>query len=701
MRTLLFLILVLAGLAPVSARSETSELPRHDLERQALTAPDRVLEALGPLEQAAAARSDQRELALLALARANACRVIADWTCQRNAGAAATAAGAAAGDPILVIRGQIAEARGWIAQKDFSRGERLLGQAQLALEATPHPELAADVDLAFSSLSFSLGKHSLSGDYARQGLEHLGAGEALPMRVRLMRNLARALAQTGEPAEARTVLDEAVEVSHQFVDPKLSAELSLEIARLARQTGDLAGQIEHGNRVLTLSRELTNTQLEGLGREVLGLAALDQRDLAGAERELDTARAAFASLGLSRDEARVSREQLGVMLERGASGAGLARLLRRMMELETEVIESDRAQAADAFEARLEYARRELEVLRLENQAALSAERANALAARIRLGRFVVAFGALLFIVLATFFVLQRRTNRRLRKALADLQQSEARAVDLLRLGTGYLFLYDVDGRLVMLNPAAAAVFGASPENLVGRPLADFMPSEHHEAWGQSLAKVLAAGRHEGTIPVRRGDGEIRWWRYTSRLSPADLAERYVIGQAVDVTEEIARTESLRRASLYDALTHCYNRRYLQEFEHDHLGDHSWGVVYFDLDGFKRINDTLGHERGDQVLTDFGRFLLERVRADDAVVRIGGDEFVILLARAGEGAVRAQVERLQRDAELAPTAFSMGFAVRSDQENLSETLARADSAMYQSRGRGLATDTWDHPSSGN
>src|SRR5690606_2165527 len=130
---------------------------------------------------------------------------------------------------------------------------------------------------------------------------------------------------------------------------------------------------------------------------------------------------AFGSLGLTRDELRATRQLLVVLLDLGAGADELAPRLRRLLELDQEVAASDRAQAADSFEARLEYARQELAVLRLESEAALATERARALTQRIRLNRVVGALGALTVLVLAVFFWLQRRSNQRLRATMEAL----------------------------------------------------------------------------------------------------------------------------------------------------------------------------------------------------------------------------------------------------------------------------------------
>ena len=182
---------MLAALASLTVQADDrvlveSSLPRHPLEAKALNEPEQVLKQLPALVKRARDSRDSRELALLLLARANACRVIADWPCQRVAGAGAVIASQSANDPILKVRSLIAESRATIAMQDFTRGEKLLGEAELVLKGSPSPELSADVYLAYSSLSNSLGKQALSAEYAQRGLDVLPGDLALPTQARLL-----------------------------------------------------------------------------------------------------------------------------------------------------------------------------------------------------------------------------------------------------------------------------------------------------------------------------------------------------------------------------------------------------------------------------------------------------------------------------------------------------------------------------------
>ncbi len=672
------------ALAPplVGAEGEASDgLPRHALEIRALTEPEAVLAELPAAIETASTSGDDRELALLQLAQANACRVMADWNCQREAGAAAAVASERAGDPILRVRGLIAQARGYIALQDYTRGEQLLGEAQALLARAPSPELSADVFLAYSSLSEFIGKHESGLRYAGLGLEALGDRPALGMRTRLLRNQARAQTRLGQLAAARQSLLDAQRVAEALVDPKLHAELALETARVARLAGDVAEQVRMGDRILELGTQVQNSQLGGLGQEVLGLAALDAGNRDRARQHLQAAAEAFRALGLDRDELRVTRQLLDRLIEDAANPTIWRSLAQRFLTLEREIALSDRAKAADDYEARLKYAEQETEVLRLASEAELARERAQALAQEHRLTRWLMISALVTLVVLAFFFFQQRRSNRQLQAALAARRESEAKATDLLRLSKGMVFLHDLRGELVMVNLATAEALGTLPEQLVGRALGEFLADASRAEYEAYLKRLAQQQQDEGTLVVRNtGTGE-RLWRYSSRLSET---RGYAIGHAVDITEQAREAEALRAENIRDALTRAYNRRYLPLFERE-LGERPWAVINVDLDQFKLINDTHGHDQGDRVLVAMTRYLEQQVAGTDAVVRSGGDEFILLLADADETRVQSLLAHLRAGMGDAPCRYSLGHSLRQHSEPLGDTLARADAEMYALR----------------
>lgn len=649
---------------------------------------------LPALIKAAETAADSHELALLYLAEANACRVTANWQCQRRAGAAALDAAERSGDPILAIRGLINDSRARMALQDFTGGEQVLSRAEAMLKEHPNNELSADVFLAYSSMSHAIGKHQLAAEYAERGLQQLGANGAAPMRARLLRNQARAMAQLGERERARSLLAEGVAASREINDPKLSAEMYLESARLARQDRDYASVQQNAEQIFRLASLLRNSQLQGLGHEIVGLAALDRGDLGSAVTELNSAVVTFRDLGLDRDELRALRDLIDALLNSDAPKADLTGAVRRVIELDRGVLSSDRAQAADDFDTRLKYAEQQLDLLRLSSEATLADERAKASARSSRLSLAVGLLSVATLLVLSVFLILQRRSNRRLRQTYDALHESESRAVDVLRLSSGYVFLHDREGRLLMANPAVAEALGRRDEQLVGALLADFVADADREVFADYLQRINASGQCEGMLRVRHRRGGVRFWRYNSRLSAQAPEHAYVIGHAVDVTDQVEQTEVLREQNLHDELTGCHNRRFLPKFEREHAAPQPWAVINIDLDHFKQINDTQGHERGDQVLAEFARFLERHARPVDHVVRIGGDEFLLLLSNADDAIADQTTNGLRDDRAQAPCAFSLGVAVRQGEEPLSETIARADTQMYQARSwaRGAIAD---------
>lgn len=157
--------------------------------------------------------------------------------------------------------------------------------------------------------------------------------------------------------------------------------------------------------------------------------------------------------------------------------------------------------------------------------------------------------------------------------------------------------------------------------------------------------------------------------------------ETYFHGMLVDITSRKALEERLRELSIRDPLTGCYNRRHLLTVERElfERKESTWGCIYVDIDDFKRYNDEFGHEVGDQTLMRMSRFLMRQVRAEEPVIRMGGDEFLVVLAGATARRTEAVAKRLRLAGEdAAPVGFSLGWAARLESEPFEKTVGRAD-----------------------
>jgi len=278
---------------------------------------------------------------------------------------------------------------------------------------------------------------------------------------------------------------------------------------------------------------------------------------------------------------------------------------------------------------------------------------------------------------------IQDTTDRR--RAVASLEASERRFRQLFHYSLGLICTHDLDGILLSVNPAAAHSLGYPVNSLMGRPLTDFMRPEVVPAFHAYLRRIGDEGSDSGRLELRASNGDLRIWAYHNVLDDDD-DERYVLGHAQDITEQYRQERQLREWSLSDPLTHCFNRRYL-----DQLGeltrDETLGCITVDLDHFKAINDTYGHQRGDDVLVDMASFLRARVRDDDAVVRLGGDEFLLVLRSANEAHLAEVSARLRSEANAAPIAFTLGAAMKQAGTPLDAALSRADERLYEERAR--------------
>lgn len=256
-----------------------------------------------------------------------------------------------------------------------------------------------------------------------------------------------------------------------------------------------------------------------------------------------------------------------------------------------------------------------------------------------------------------------------------------------LRLKEG-IYITTVDGEIIDANPAFLEMFGVeSLEELKGSRTGDFVRPEVR-------AREMAQLERDGSVrdfefQLTRRDGEVRTVTDSAFLSiDPQTGEKYCHGILVDITQRKELQTQLLELSIRDPLTGCYNRRYLntvtRQCEAQPKGE--WGCIYLDIDHFKQYNDTNGHAEGDSVLVKMARFLMRHVRAEEAVVRVGGDEFLVVLCDSGQDQTEHVVSRL-RDAapSSAPVQFSMGWAARRDGESFEDTMIRADQRLLEVR----------------
>lgn len=290
---------------------------------------------------------------------------------------------------------------------------------------------------------------------------------------------------------------------------------------------------------------------------------------------------------------------------------------------------------------------------------------------------------------------------------------TEALLVDVMETVPDGIAAFDANDRLVLFNrsyanlhmhPAEAIRIGASFESILQHGLAKgqyVLPrntGESHQAW---LRARLRAHRNPGRSTVQElADG--RWIQIRERRSTSG----HIVGTRTDITE-LKRSESaIKFLAEHDPLTGLLNRSVLSQRLEEAVtacrrNQTSGLLVVMDLDGFKQINDSMGHAAGDALLKTIAQRLTEAFRRSDTVVRLGGDEFAVVVPQLGRrDSIDALAQRLlaavQRPAmvqrrSLAPR-LSLGIArFPQDGHALEVLLRKADMALYRAKAEGRGT----------
>lgn len=258
------------------------------------------------------------------------------------------------------------------------------------------------------------------------------------------------------------------------------------------------------------------------------------------------------------------------------------------------------------------------------------------------------------------------------------------------------------DGRFLRVNDAFVQTLGYAKEDLLSRPFIDFVHPEDRE---KTIAETIKLAENLGdTIDFENrylaNDGTYHWLRWSATPAPAGK----IYASARDVTTQKELQNQLEALATSDALTGLANRRRFEDEAAralEHIARYGTGAAVFmlDLDGFKAVNDTVGHHAGDGVLSCVASKLRGRLRSSDLLARLGGDEFVILLPEARMPEAGALAEKLLvevRDCSLSedgvdlPIAASIGIAFfnSSSPWPLADVVRHADQAMYDAKRAG-------------
>lgn len=293
---------------------------------------------------------------------------------------------------------------------------------------------------------------------------------------------------------------------------------------------------------------------------------------------------------------------------------------------------------------------------------------------------------------------LRRQAEDELRVAAAAFEAQEG------------ILITDADGMILRVNKAFTDITGYTAEEVIGNN-PRFLSSGKNSAGFYSALwdRIYSTGSWEGEILNRRKNGEIylELLGITAVKDKAGTVTHYV-ATFTDITQSSKAAEEIRNLAFHDSLTGLPNRRLLMDRLHQahavsSRNNRSGALLFIDLDNFKEINDTIGHNMGDLLLQQTAQRLKCCIRECDTVARLGGDEFVVMLENLSEEPVDAATQT-QAISEKVLAALSMPYQLGMLEyhstssigvtlfsnlgESVDELLKRADIAMYQAKKTG-------------
>jgi diguanylate cyclase (GGDEF)-like protein/PAS domain S-box-containing protein len=284
-------------------------------------------------------------------------------------------------------------------------------------------------------------------------------------------------------------------------------------------------------------------------------------------------------------------------------------------------------------------------------------------------------------------------------RAMRDAEERFRHSFDRAPIG---IALVSLQGRFQRVNAALCDLTGYPEQELLSLRFQDITHIDDLEAAEGYMSELIAGERSAYEMEKRclHADGHVIGIQMNGTLvCDADGTQQYVIAQVQDISRRKELEQQMQEAARRDPLTGLYNRRgFTDEFQrtlaYAYRYDRSGAVLMIDLDGFKDVNDGLGHKTGDELLSGIAQRLRDRLRQSDLIGRLGGDEFAVVLAevsvaeatRVGDD-IRQLVRRHGRAVsgdEHGATA-SVGVAPFDGPAGQEELLNRADQAMYQAK----------------
>lgn len=259
----------------------------------------------------------------------------------------------------------------------------------------------------------------------------------------------------------------------------------------------------------------------------------------------------------------------------------------------------------------------------------------------------------------------------------------------------------DIEGNIIYVNPATTKTTQYSEEEILGNTSRLFQSGKHSKEFYAKLWDTILSGHTYKNILInKKKDGALFYdEKIISPLKNEKGDIRYFVSTSRDISDRITLENELKQLATQDALTGIYNRYKInakieEEIKRADRYEESFGLVMFDIDHFKKVNDTYGHDVGDYVLQELSRVILSNIRETDSFGRWGGEEFMLLLPHTPKEEIVEIAEKLRQKVQEHPfehvkqITISIGATLYKRNEGIAKLIKRADIALYEAKSHG-------------
>lgn len=324
---------------------------------------------------------------------------------------------------------------------------------------------------------------------------------------------------------------------------------------------------------------------------------------------------------------------------------------------------------------------------------------------------YMIIITIILVLVFGFLFMIMKKGTNQLNKNEAILKEKEEHFRSVVETANDAVVSVDSNGEIVLWNNAAENIFGYLNDEAIGKPVTLIMPKEFREDHQQNMNRVIAGGKpklvgktSEVTALKKNGTKfliELSLSRWDVNMGT------FFTAVIRDITERKKMEDKIKELSLTDELTGLYNRRGFFNLAEQQLklakrGANKVYMLYLDVDSFKEINDTFGHDEGDEALKDLAMILKGSYRESDVIGRIGGDEFVVFPIGSDDETIRIVVDHLLNNVDIynkkSNKSYKLSVSVGVAHYDpiapcsLGELITKADHLMYENK-RTTAGDT--------